>query len=145
MSKLFSLIFVVAIAAGIYYLVMPQPYPASVIQNTEKSDKFSNLLNTKRNVIMWSGTNNEISQDRNAEMHDLIRYNHYDRGFLYVADLSDDVVTCRNGSKKCIGMWMRKNCSTKYCIYIASTKKIHKINFKDKDKLLKTLDEYQGK
>lgn len=145
MGKLFSLLFIVAIAAGVYYLVTPQPYPSSVFQNTDRSDKYYNLLNSKHNVIIWSSANNEMAQDRDAEMRDLMRYNHYDRSFLYIADLGDDNVNCRNGSKKCIGVWIRKNCDTKYCIYIAATKKIIKVNYKDKDKLLKVLEENQKK
>ena len=145
MGKLFSLLFIVAVAAGVYYMVMPQPYPSSVFQNTDKSDKYYNLLNSKHNVIIWSSANNEMAQDRNAEMRDLMRYNHYDRSFLYIADLGDDTITCRNGSKKCIGVWIRKNCDTKYCIYITATKKIIKVNYKDKEKLLKVLEENQKK
>ena len=145
MNKLFSLLFIVAIAASIYYFIMPQPFPSSVINNTDKGDKFSHLINSKHNAIFWSSGNDAISQDRDAEMRDLMHYNHFDRSFLYISDISDDNITCRNGTNKCIAAWIRKKCSNKYCIYIAATKKVHRINFKDKDKWLKILEQNQKK
>ena len=145
MNKIFSLLFLAGIAAGIYYLITPQPFPSSVFQKTDKSDKYYTLLNSKHNAVIWSSANNEMAQDRNAEMRDLMRYNHYDQSYLYIADIDDGTANCRNGSKKCIAHWIRKNCDTKYCIYIAETKKVIKVPYKNKDKLIKVLEQHQKK
>ncbi|MEE6207440.1 MAG: hypothetical protein VZR95_05240 [Alphaproteobacteria bacterium] len=145
MNKIFSLLLMAGIVAGIYYLITPQPFPSSVFQNTDKSDRHYNLLNSKQNAVIWSSANTEMAQDRNAEISDLMRYNHYDRSYLYIADIGGEEPRCRNGSKKCIAFWIQKNCETKYCIYIAETKKVIKVNYKDKNKLLKVLEKHQKK
>lgn len=143
MGKFFSFLFFVGIiGAAYYYLVMPQPLPSSVIENTSKADRFYDIIGSKRNVVFWSGSS-ALDQDKDKEMRDLMRYNHYDRKFRYVSDWgSDNDLSCRNGSKKCMAFWMRKNCDDKFCIYLADVQKVLRISIKDQDKLLKILEEY---
>ena len=142
MGKFIAFVLLCGVIAGGYYSVLPKSLPEEVISNTDKTDKYYNIITSNKNVILWSGVDNAENQDRDNKMRDLLRYNRFDRKFLYVADLAtEEAFSCRNGSYKCMFFWMQRNCSNKYCIYYADTKKIVKVSFQDQDKLLKILSQ----